>query len=128
MRQCNQFRVNIENGDRSLSRLLRVLFWAKVNVEAAAVANDGDAQVARMIITPVGKTKRALREAGFKFLTQKVLIMDDGADLNRLTRITGVLAAQAVPVAFSYTGAGSMVVVEVADVKRASELVRKAGG
>jgi len=123
--QRDQFVVNIDDDARSFAKLISTLRRAGVAVEAAAFATDGGAQVARMIVMPLGLTKKALRKADFQFSTEKVLALHIGSDLNGLSRLTGVLAGQAIPVEYSYTGNGDLVVLGTSDVKRASAIALK---
>jgi hypothetical protein len=127
MPQREQFVVNVDDDGHSFARLISTLRRARVALEAASVATDRDAQVARMIIMPLGAAKRALRKAGFQFSTQKVLALNVGLDLLQLTRIAAVLSDQAIPVEYVYWGIDGLVVLGTSDVKRASQLVRKAG-
>jgi hypothetical protein len=123
VRRRQQVVVAVDGERHSVARLISTLFQAGVEIEAAALASAAADRVVRIIVARVGPIKRALRRAGFVVSTVKVLALN-APDLGQLTRITGVLAAQAITIDHFHV-AGGLAVLEVSDIQRAAQIARR---
>ena len=76
MEQHVQVSVALENAPGQLGRLCRVLTQAEVNIRGICVADGADISVVRLLVSDPAATEKALREAGFAYTTQEVLLVE----------------------------------------------------
>ena len=123
---ATQYCVCLENKPGMLARLCAVLSRAKVNIEAIFVSegdDDGFCWV-NFVAAPVLEVERALTDASYSFVPEKVLALPLENRPGELERIADKLAEAGVNVHYvyggGYTGSRFLAVVSVDDLERAS--------
>lgn len=123
-----QFTVGLENKPAQLMKLCSVLYRRKANIEALSVVDGADCSWVRFIASPTGATGAALRDGGFRFTTQQVLVKQIANWPGQLHLTAAVLASRGHNILYVYgsanKGTPSTLVIAVDDAKRAEKDVR----
>ncbi|MHC4697498.1 MAG: ACT domain-containing protein [Planctomycetota bacterium] len=123
MVEATQFCVGLEHKPGMLAKLCEALRRANVNIDALCVSDDKDCCWVNLVTTPSEAADRALAEGGFRYLAEKVLILQIGNQPGTLAQVAATLAKANVNINYIY-GAGTdrspcMLVFNVDDPARA---------
>ena len=125
VQEATQFCIGLENEKGALARLCAVLREGGANIEALFVSNDEDGIWVNMVATPAEAAYRSLRESGYHFVPEKVLLVDTKSRPGGLERIAAELSTAGVDIHYVYgsgrVGTQFTLVLSVDDRERACE-------
>ncbi len=125
VQEVTQFCVGLENRKGALARLCAVLREAGANIEALFVSDDEDGIWVNMVATPAEAAYRSLRESGYHFVPEKVLLIETQNRPGGLERVAAELSAAGIDIHYVYgsgrTGSQFTLIVSVDDRQRAVE-------
>ncbi|MBU0719196.1 MAG: amino acid-binding protein, partial [Planctomycetes bacterium] len=105
MNETTQICVGLDNKPGELARLCRVLRDAAVNIEALCVTDDADCVWVNIVTNPADVAERVLSEGGYRFFTEKVLVLKIANQPGELEGVAAKLAEAKVNINYVY-GAG----------------------
>ena len=127
-----QLTIPAENRPGILARVTTILAKAKINIRATTIASFGDSGFFNLIVDDPRQAQKALEREGVAVELKEViaiLIKDRPGGLDKLVQL---LAAQQVNIENAYgfvieSRKDAVFVIEVKDVPRAQELLKKSG-
>jgi len=129
MEKRMQLSIAMENAPGQLGRLCRVLTHAEVNIRGICVSDASDVSVIRILVSDVPAAEQALRQAGFAFTSQEVLVVELDHRPGTLEDMALRLGRAGVNLHYLYTSANggegkAQLVLRVSDVETASQILR----
>lgn len=128
MEKRTQLSIAMENAPGQLGRLCRVLTQADVNIRGMCVSDATDVSVIRVLVSDTPAAEQALRQAGFAFTLQEVLVVTLDDRPGALEDLAVRLGQAGVNVHYLYGAANgaegkAQLVLRVSDVETASEIL-----
>ncbi|MFG0285333.1 MAG: hypothetical protein ACF8R7_13015 [Phycisphaerales bacterium JB039] len=122
---ATQFCVSLENKPGALAKMCADLHKADVNLLGLSIVESTDAGWIRLCAQPGPKAKAALKDRGYHFTTQKVLVLRPLNRPGELEKIARKLARAGVNINYLYGTSGiassSTIVLNVSDVDKAQK-------
>ena len=120
---ATQFCVSLDNKLGALAKMSADLHKAGVNLLGLSIVESTDAGWVRLCAQPGPKAKAALKDKGYHFTTQKVLVLRPVNQPGELEKIARKLAKAGVNINYLYCTSGiassSTLVLNVSDVDKA---------
>jgi len=128
MEKRTQLSIAMENAPGQLGRLCRVLTQADVNIRAICVSDATDVSVIRILVSDTPAAEQMLREAGFAFTSQDVLVVELDDRPGALEDMAIRLGQAGVNLHYLYATANGIegkarVVLRVSDVETAGQIL-----
>ncbi len=102
MEKTTQLSVTMENTPGHLGRLCRALAQADVNIRGISICDSSDMSTIRLIVSDAAAAMRVLRDAGFCFVAQDVLVVTLQDRPGRLERVAVRLGESGINVQYIY--------------------------
>ena len=123
MTETTQFCVGLENKPGMLAQLCAVLTRANINIEALCVSDDDECCWVNLVTSDERRAEAALGDAGYRFLSERVIKLQIGSEPGNLECVAKKLADAQVNISFVY-GAGvpgtpSLLILSVDNYERA---------
>lgn len=118
-----QLSVFIENKSGRVSEVTEVLGKANVNIRGFSVSDTADYGILRLIVDQPDTAAAALRAVGFTVREDDVLCIDLPDVPGGLASVLKIVASAGVNIEYVYSLIATYVVVNVADVERAAQLL-----
>jgi len=122
-----QFCVGLQHKPGALAQLCGVLRAADVNIDALFVCDDAGACWVNLVTSSPAAAETALKESGYSFSTEPVLMVQIGNHPGALERIAQRLAAERVNINYIY-GSGAkdscLVVLDTSDAGKARAVLK----
>ncbi len=128
MEKRRQVSVAMENTPGQLGRVCRVLAQADVNIRGICVADASDVSVIRLLVSDTPAAEQALRQAGFTFSTQDVILVELDDRPGALEDVALRLGQAGVNLLYLYGAANgaegrAQLVLRVSDVETAGQIL-----
>ena len=130
--QAKQLSVFIENREGRLDEVLAVIKAANVNILSLSLADTSEYGLLRLIVSDPAKGDAALKENGFSSMLTDVLVVRLDNKVGALQSFLADLAKTEINLEYMYgltiekEGKASLV-IKASDLKKASEILLKAG-
>ena len=130
--QAKQLSVFIENREGRLDEVLAVIKAANVNILSLSLADTSEYGLLRLIVSDPAKADVALKESGFSSMLTDVLVVRLDNKVGALQSFLADLAKTEINLEYMYgltiekEGKASLV-IKASDLKKASEILLKAG-
>ena len=125
MQETTQICVGLDNKPGQLAVLCGLLPNAKVNIEALCVTDDADCVWVNIVTSPPELAEQVLTDKGYRFFTEKVLVLKIPNEPGELEGVANKLAESNVNINYVYgagvAGSQCELVLSVADPARARE-------
>lgn len=125
----DQLTVFLENSKGRLTALCRALGDADVNMHALTIADTTDFGIVRIICDSPKQAVEALRDAGFRAMTTKVVAVEVPDVPGGLAKVVGLLESNDLNIEYSYCFAnadnGATVALKVPE--KGKDLLEQAG-
>ena len=118
-----QLSVFIENKAGRVSEVTDVLGEAGVNIRGFSVSDTADYGIVRLIVDDPVHGHEVLSEAGFTVKDNDVLCLDLPDHPGGLAGVLKVVSGAGVNIEYVYSLISTYVVINVADIKRAEQLL-----
>jgi len=123
-----QLSVAMENTPGQLGRLCRVLTQADVNIRGICVSDAADVSVIRLLVSDTPAAEQALRETGFAYSQQEVLLVELDDRPGALEDVAVRLGQANVNLHYVYGAANgaegkAQLVLRVSDVETARQIL-----
>jgi hypothetical protein len=122
--KVKQLSVFIENKAGRVSEITEVLGQAGVNIRGFSVSDTADYGIVRLIVDSPEAAVQALHEAGFTVKESDVICIHLPDQPGGLAGVLKVISEAGVNIEYVYSLISTFVVVNVADVDRALQLLR----
>jgi hypothetical protein len=122
--KVKQLSVFIENKAGRVSEITEVLGQAGVNIRGFSVSDTADYGIVRLIVDSPDAATRALHDAGFTVKEGDVICVHLPDQPGGLAGVLKVISEAGVNIEYVYSLISTFVVVNVADVDRALQLLR----
>ncbi len=119
-----QLSVFIENKAGRVSEVSEVLGQAGVNIRGFSVSDTIDYGIVRLVVDDPEKGKDALHDAGFTVKESDVICINLPDKPGGLAGVLKVVSDAGVNIEYVYSLIATYVVINVADVERALQLLR----
>jgi hypothetical protein len=131
-RPGKQISVFIENRVGALSEVIDVLREAGVNMLALSLSEGLDIGYLRITVDQLGPAEKVLRDAGHLCYERDVLLLEVANAPGGLAHGIDALAKAGINIEYAYSASGpgsdrSLIVVRVADVTAAIDILHRAG-
>jgi len=128
MEKRTQLSIAMENAPGQLGRLCRVLTQADVNIRGICVSDATDVSVIRVLVSDVPAAEQTLRQTGFAFTTQQVLVVELDHRPGALEDVALRLGQAGVNLHYLYTSANgsenkAQLVLRVSDLETAGQIL-----
>ncbi|MCH7790834.1 MAG: hypothetical protein IID31_00935 [Planctomycetes bacterium] len=124
MTKATQLCVAMDNKPGALAKLCGCLKRAKVNIIGISVTDNADCGWARLVASSPTAARRALKDAGYSFVTRRVIVVRPINRAGELERISRTLARAGVNIQYVYGTSGiassSTLILGVSDVDAAA--------
>jgi hypothetical protein len=128
-----QFAVFGQNKPGMFGKVCRSLSDAGVNLYAVSITSDADSGIMRIVPDNVGRTRDALKEAGFSFAETEVVMAEFDDEIGAGAGVGEKLAKAGINIEQAYASACSAVcscgrfllVLKVSDAEKAVEALGK---
>ena len=130
--QAKQLSVFIENREGRLDEVLAVIKAANVNILSLSLADTSEYGLLRLIVSDPAKADAALKANGFSSMLTDVLVVRLANKVGSLQAFLSDLAKTEINLEYMYgltiekEGKASLV-IKASDLKKASEILLKAG-
>lgn len=130
--QAKQLSVFIENREGRLDEVLAVIKAANVNILSLSLADTSEYGLLRLIVSDPAKADAALKDSGFSSMLTDVLVVRLLNKVGSLQAFLSDLAKTEINLEYMYgltiekEGKASLV-IKASDLKKASEILLKAG-
>ena len=130
--QAKQLSVFIENREGRLDEVLAVIKAANVNILSLSLADTSEYGLLRLIVSDPAKADAALKANGFSSMLTDVLVVRLANKVGSLQAFLSDLARTEINLEYMYgltiekEGKASLV-IKASDLKKASEILLKAG-
>jgi len=122
--KVKQLSVFIENKAGRVSEVTEVLGQADVNIRGFSVSDTAEYGIVRLIVDDPDTGMKALHNAGFTVKESDVLCLDLPDKPGGLAGVLKVVSDAGVNIEYVYSLIATFVVINVADVNRALQLLR----
>ena len=122
--KVKQLSVFIENKAGRVSEVTDVLGKADINIRGFSVSDTADYGIVRLVVDDPEAGAKALHEAGFTVKESDVICIDLPDKPGGLAGILKIVSDAGVNIEYVYSLIATFVVVNVADVDRALQLLR----
>lgn len=126
MSNVKQLSVFIENKAGRVSEVTDVLGAAGVNIRGFSVSDTADYGIVRVVVDDPDKGMKALQDAGFTVKESEVICIVLPDVPGGLAGVLKVIAEAGVNIEYVYSLVSTYVVVNVADIARATRLLEGA--
>lgn len=123
----SQISVFSESKPGHLSRILSNFNDASVSVKGYSVSDTGDYGIARFIVDDIELAKKSLHEKNNAFTVSEVLCLRLEDRPGELARVFDILAASDINVNYSYSMISTYIVLNIADIQFAKNVLANAG-
>lgn len=129
---AKQISIFIENQPKSLSELTTLLATNEVNLRALSLADSKDFGIVRIVSDDVYRTSTVLKEAGYVYKIQEVIVLNIKDQAGELANVLTVLGNNEINVDYMYAFAAKKektvnMVFRISDYKAATEALLNAG-
>lgn len=121
---CRQLSVFIENKAGRVSEVTDTLGQAGVNIRGFSVSDTADYGIVRLIVNDPDTGAQVLRDAGFTVKESEVLCVELPDVPGGLAGILKIVSDAGVNIEYVYSLISTYVVINVADVDRATALLK----
>ncbi len=122
--KVKQLSVFIENKAGRVSEVTEVLGQADVNIRGFSVSDTAEYGIVRLIVDDPDTGMKALHNAGFTVKESDVLCLDLPDKPGGLAGVLKVVSDAGVNIEYVYSLIATFVIINVADVNRALQLLR----
>lgn len=119
-----QLSVFIENKAGRVSEVTDVLGRAGINIRGFSVSDTADYGIVRLVVDDPDRADATLHEAGFAVKMNDVLCVELPDRPGGLASVLKIVADAGVNIEYVYSLIATYVVINVADIDRASSLLR----
>ena len=129
---AKQISIFIENQPKSLSELTTLLATNEVNLRALSLADSKDFGIVRIVSDDVYRASTVLKEAGYVYKIQEVIVLNIKDQAGELANVLTVLGSNEINVDYMYAFAAKKektvnMVLRISDYKAATEVLLNAG-
>ena len=129
---AKQISIFIENQPKSLSELTTLLATNEVNLRALSLADSKDFGIVRIVSDDVYRASTVLKEAGYVYKIQEVIVLNIKDQAGELANVLTVLGSNEINVDYMYAFAAKKektvnMVLRISDYKAATEVFLNAG-
>lgn len=118
-----QLSVFIENKAGRVSEITDILGRSDVNIRGFSVSDTAEFGIVRLVVDDPVKAQGALTDAGFTVKVTDVLCLDLPDHPGGLAGVLKVVSGAGVNIEYVYSLIGTYVVINVADIDKAIELL-----
>ena len=101
--KAEQVSIFLENKAGRLAEVTRILFEARINIRALAVADTSDFGVLRLIVSDTGKAEAVLKNQGFTVSRTEVAAVEVPDEPGGLYRILSIIEENNINIEYMYT-------------------------
>jgi len=120
-----QLTVFMENQSARLTKVAEILKEHDINLLGFSTTEAKDYGVLRLVVSDVQAASEALKNEGFIIHLVDIICVDIEDRPGELYKILNMMAREGISIDYIYVIAGTRIVMNVADINRAEEILRK---
>ncbi|MBM3712061.1 MAG: ACT domain-containing protein [Actinobacteria bacterium] len=122
-----QLTVFLENKLGRLAEVAKILKKENINLQGFSTTEARDYGILRLVVSDTEKARQSLKNAGFTTHIADAICIKVEDKPGELSKILDILADEGINIDYIYVIAGTRLVLSVADIKKAEDILIKNG-